>query len=113
MTANAIGILICGSLLLLMGLVLKIFPPKRINSSYGYRTPLSLKNQESWNYANRISGSIMLFGGILDFIASVFLAIYLPTNAGVLISVGMLTVIPFVMIIITETKLSKKFSDSK
>jgi uncharacterized membrane protein len=27
-------------------------PPKKINSTYGYRTPRSMKNQELWDLAN-------------------------------------------------------------
>jgi uncharacterized membrane protein len=113
MTANSIGILVCGSLVLLIGLMMKIFPAKKINSSYGYRTPLSLKNQETWDYANRISANLMLFGGILNFVTSVLLAVYLPTNKGVLMNLGILTAIPLIMILITETKLSRKFRDLK
>lgn len=35
-----------------------IKPPKDINGAYGYRTPMSMKNQDTWNFAHRICGRV-------------------------------------------------------
>jgi uncharacterized membrane protein len=40
--------------------VFKIFPPKKINYLYGYRTSSSMKNIENWNLANKYSANLML-----------------------------------------------------
>ena len=33
-------------------------PPKNINSLYGYRTSMSMKNQNTWEFAHRICGRV-------------------------------------------------------
>ena len=36
------------------------FPPKEINSIYGYRTKASMRNQKSWNFAQKQSSKLMI-----------------------------------------------------
>lgn len=36
------------------------FPPKEINSIYGYRTKASMRNQKSWNLAQKQSSKLMI-----------------------------------------------------
>ncbi len=33
-------------------------PPKAINSTYGYRTSMSMKNQETWDFAHQTCGAL-------------------------------------------------------
>lgn len=40
------------------GYVLKKHPPKGINGIYGYRTSRSMKNKETWNFANTYCGNL-------------------------------------------------------
>ncbi len=40
------------------GYLLNKYPPKRINSLYGYRTRKSMASQERWDYAQKYSGRI-------------------------------------------------------
>lgn len=47
------------------GWILKKFPPRKINLMYGYRTRLSMKNQENWEAGNRYSAKMMLRSGTL------------------------------------------------
>ncbi|MFN7013015.1 MAG: SdpI family protein [Bacteroidia bacterium] len=49
---------------LLGGVITLIFPPKKINSLYGYRTSRSMKSIEAWVVANRFSSKVMIVGGI-------------------------------------------------
>ena len=46
--------------IILVSFIFKLLPPKRINSIYGYRTPRSMKNQDTWNEANKFSSNLML-----------------------------------------------------
>lgn len=46
------------------GAILRFFPPKKINSFYGYRTPRSMKNQENWDFAQKYAGQLMLSWGL-------------------------------------------------
>lgn len=51
-----------GLIFILAGLVTLIFPPKKINSLYGYRTPRSMKNIDNWQFAQRLSAQLIIGG---------------------------------------------------
>lgn len=38
-------------------------PPEKINYIYGYRTSMSMKNQETWDFAHRYCGKLWLILG--------------------------------------------------
>lgn len=38
-------------------------PPKKINNFYGYRTTMSRKSKETWNFAHQYFGRIWRIGG--------------------------------------------------
>lgn len=46
--------LLTAGLALLVALLTKLFPPRDINALYGYRTPLAMKNQANWDYAQSL-----------------------------------------------------------
>lgn len=68
---------IIGPLLLFVSVLGKIFPAKKINTLYGYRTTRAMKSPEAWNTANRYSAKLMFRLGIVTilFQATVLLAI--------------------------------------
>ncbi len=47
-----------GLVFVAIGLLTKKFPPKKINWWYGYRTPRSMKNQDTWTEANRFASEL-------------------------------------------------------
>ena len=57
--------LITGLVFILCGAILYKFPPKSINSMIGYRTPMSMKNKDTWDEAQRHSGKSMLVVGVI------------------------------------------------
>lgn len=63
-------------LLLIVSAILFLFPPKKKNYFYGYRTKKSMKTIKNWKFANRISAIIMMllstFNIIGFYIASLF-----------------------------------------
>lgn len=59
-----IGPQLIGIILIIMGLIQKIWPPKHINGIYGYRMPSSKQNQQTWDEANRYSAIYMIKAGI-------------------------------------------------
>ncbi len=60
-------------------LIFKLFPPKGINSMYGYRTGFSMLNEDTWHEANSYSTNINLkISGLLTLIA-VILFFLLPS----------------------------------
>ena len=59
-------LLLAGIIFIIVGAIMYQFPPKKINSLYGYRTAQSMKNQKNWDFA-QVYGSKALgvFGLIL------------------------------------------------
>lgn len=45
-------------------------PPKKINYLFGYRSSLSLKNRDTWDFAHKHCGKIWLIFGTILLIAS-------------------------------------------
>ena len=62
MHINALSevLILVGVILLIVWVIVKLFPPKGINALYGYRTPRSMKDTESWDHAQRVSNLYML-----------------------------------------------------
>ncbi|MBQ8597926.1 MAG: SdpI family protein [Lachnospiraceae bacterium] len=40
-------------------------PPKEINSIYGYRTAMSMKNKDAWQFAHKYIGKLWYIGGLI------------------------------------------------
>ncbi|MTK12016.1 MAG: SdpI family protein, partial [Clostridiaceae bacterium] len=57
--------LIFGLVTLGFGIIPKIVRPKQINSWYGYRTTLSMKNQETWDEGNKYSTNQYIIAGVI------------------------------------------------
>lgn len=66
-----------GVILLLLGAILCGFPPKHINSWYGYKMPSAYKNQAAWDDANRYSAICMLKSGIFLVVAGLLVTFIL------------------------------------
>lgn len=74
-TTVFITLVICGSMII-FGLIFVKCPPKDINGVYGYRTAMSSKNQQTWDFAHLYSGKVWLISGIITLIIS-FIIIFL------------------------------------
>ncbi len=58
----------------------KIFmknPPKRINSVYGYRTAMSRKNKETWQFAHTYCGRLWVSLGLVLLVLSAAACLFL------------------------------------
>lgn len=49
-----------GIISIIAGWIMLKYPPKKINSLYGYRTKSSMKNQERWEFAQKYSSKKMI-----------------------------------------------------
>jgi uncharacterized membrane protein len=96
-----------GPLILVLALVFKRLPPRKINRWYGYRTPRSMRSQEAWNRANAYSANALLItAGLLCFFQLIFYTLIggkesIFWSAGALV-MGVLATIP-----LTEMHLKK------
>ena len=53
-----------GAVFMVVAAILYQFPPKNINSVYGYRTPASMVSPERWAFAQRFSAIAMFQSGL-------------------------------------------------
>ena len=82
------------------------FPPKKINSIYGYRTSRSMKSQENWDLAQRFSSQLMLKQGLILFVLAFILAILpIPMEIATLISLLLLVTSVINLFVQTEKRL--------
>lgn len=44
--------------IIIFGWVMLKHPPKKINGVYGYRTSMSMKNQDTWDFAHKVCGRL-------------------------------------------------------
>ncbi|MFN3872804.1 MAG: SdpI family protein [Ignavibacterium sp.] len=58
-------LLLCGIIFLIAGLIQSKYPPKKINSLYGYRTISSMRSKEAWDFAQKYSAKISIWAGLL------------------------------------------------
>ena len=92
--------------------------PKEINSVFGYRTKRSMRNEETWRFANQYCGKAWYRCGLISAPLSVItIAIVFGRGAGTVGMVGgivtMLQMIPLAGVIIpTEIALKKNFDEN-
>lgn len=101
--------LIIGPLMILLGFIFKMFPPKRINDLYGYRTKRSMTSQEIWDEANSYSPKMIIGVGLITTMAQVVFYYTLEPETGVGTAAGVLVVLLLCTIPMTESHLKKKF----
>lgn len=58
-----------GIILLIAGIILKLFPPTKINNFYGWRSNYAQKNKETWDEAQRYGAKQLIAGGFIAIIA--------------------------------------------
>ncbi len=92
--------------ILLVSIIFKILPPKKINYLYGYRSSRSMKNICAWNLANKYSSTLMIIFFSVLFVISYILELL---NFSFEIFMLVLMVLAFALIIILTEKKLKKF----
>lgn len=97
-----------GVIFVIAALTMHYFPPKKINYLYGYRTNLSMKNQEIWDFSQKYSSLKMLQSGLFllasSFLGTVF---QLEENQQLLFGI-ILSVAACVYLLFTTEKAIKK-----
>jgi uncharacterized membrane protein len=111
-----------GVMFLIIGGILYLFPPKRINDFYGYKTEAAKKNQQTWDAANRYSSIYLIKAGlallIIGFmITALFNEVVIPfkLRAGLTVFLLILSAMlpTILMIVSTEKYLTKTFGDKE
>ena len=71
-------------------------PPRDINATFGYRTTMSMKNQETWKLAHRVCGRYWFICGLILLPLSVLPMLFVITCSTE--TIGMKTSIPTIPI---------------
>lgn len=104
--------LLTGPIFMLAGIVMLYFPPKKINSLYGYRTPSSMKSQERWSFAQEYSAKEMIKLGGLLLLTSILGLIYQPTQSiAMIIGLALMILMVIVLFVRVERAIKKRFVD--
>ncbi|MFC4414183.1 SdpI family protein [Kaistella carnis] len=99
-----------GIFFILAGFVQLKFPPKKINSLYGYRTKSSMKSNERWDFAQKLSAKEMMKSGGLLALSSLLVFV---TNFGdsinLIIGLALMLATVLLLLLRVERKIKKKF----
>jgi uncharacterized membrane protein len=100
------------------GVVFWMYPPKKINGLYGYRTTRSCKSQEAWDFAQRYSAKLITMFGLAALVVTAiahWLRNCLCFNSDLLMLYDfcIIVLLPIIVaippIILTELELRKRF----
>lgn len=69
-----IHVITTNGLLFLISIIFWKFPPKKINSFYGYKTNKAMLNQDIWDFANAVFNKNLLRYAGISFLAAIVLA---------------------------------------
>jgi len=91
--------------------------PKEINKVFGYRTPMSMKNKETWEFAHHYCGKLWLIMGCIMLVPSVIAMLFVigkdensvGTFGGVLCGIQIVFLIA--SIFFTERALKNNFDE--
>lgn len=93
--------------------------PKEINTTFGYRTTMSMKNQETWKFAHKYIGKLWKIWGWLLLLISVAVMLFILGKDIIFVSItgGVICAIQIVVIICTmistEMALKKNFDQNE
>lgn len=93
-------------------------PPKTINWGYGYRTSMSTKNQDTWDFAHRYAGKLWFKWGKWLLVISIIAMLPLMGKSEDMIGVVggvvcMAELVPLVYVIVPTERALKQNFDSK
>ena len=93
-------------------------PPKTINWGYGYRTAMSTKSQDTWDFAHQYAGKLWFkWGKWLLVISIVAMLPLIGKSEDVIGTIGgilcMVELVPLVYVIVPTERALKRTFDSK
>lgn len=99
--------IILGPVYILIGFILRKFPPSSPNLWYGYRTAKAFKNEENWKFAQQYSGrQLMIWGAVYMALSPIGLFISINPIADLVAALCLLIIFSLLPVIYTERALS-------
>lgn len=102
-----------GVVFVVAGFITYKFPPKNINSLYGYRTSSSMENQDKWNFAQNYAAKKMLKLGLV--LASTCLLAFIThfdNFTNMLIGLALLILMVVLLFFRVESAIKKNFNEN-
>ena len=101
-----------GIIFIIAGYVMYKFPPKAINSLYGYRTKSSMQSKAHWNFSQHYSSKAMMITGLLLACTSLLgLQFDFGKNTNSIIALSLMILSIIIMFWRVEVAISKKFKN--
>jgi len=101
-----------GMMLFIVGLLFIMFPPKNINSFYGYRTTNSRRNLDTWKVANSYSAILMSIEGLILAVIGLLTTFFNDNKAiETALGVGLMFSSFIILVVATEKHLNKLFDE--
>ena len=97
--------------ILVIGILFKLFPPRKINGFYGYRTWTSMNNIKSWNYAQKIGAYSFIIVGLIDLVLGLIFIIFNNKNYTIEITIFLLSIV--IMFIVDEIMIKRHVKGDK
>ena len=105
--------ILTGPLVIIIMLITLKYPPRNINSIYGYRTKRSMASQEAWDFAQPYSGKLMIRYMIIYTLTASLAVPMKDLNmiVGVFLSIFTMVLFMAIPIIKTEKELKARFEN--
>jgi len=101
-----------GLIFVTSGFIQLKFPPKNINSLYGYRTIQSMKNQERWNFAQNFSAKeLMKSGFLLTLSSALAFIIEFAESTNLVIGISLMITVVIFLFLRVEKAIENKFDE--
>jgi uncharacterized membrane protein len=101
-----------GMMLFIVGLLFIMFPPKNINSFYGYRTTNSRRNLDTWKVANSYSAILMAIEGLILAVIGLLTTFFNDNKAiETALDIGLMFSSFIILVVATEKHLNKLFDE--
>ncbi len=101
-----------GLLFVCAGAMMLVFPPKKINWLYGYRTNRAMKNQETWDFSQKFAAKeTMKIGLLFSVLALLACVTNFSNSVNLIIGIGLLHLMAIVLIIRVERAIKRKFPE--
>lgn len=101
--------LLLGLILLIVALLMKRFPPNSTNFYYGYRTPMSMKNSKTWEFANELAIKYLFRVALFSISVGIVAIVVGSMDLSFYISIIPSLIALFSIIAIIEFKLRQQF----
>lgn len=103
--------ILVGLILVIAGIITLKFPPKKINSLYGYRTPSSMKNMERWTFAQKFSSYESIRLGLLLSLSCLITMnfTYIDIAIGLAVGLGLIILTTIMIFVRTENAIKSRF----